>query len=84
MFGFIKKGLEKTTQVIREVLPQKVKKIDKDTLEDVLLESDIPYEIVEEIIYYLPPSKMVKKDDVLVAIGIQNIVNLHEVSLNGS
>jgi len=27
---------------------------------------------------------MVKKDDVLVAIGIQNIVNLHEVSLNGS
>jgi fused signal recognition particle receptor len=64
MFGFIKKGLEKTTQVIREVLPQKVKKIDKDTLEDVLLESDIPYEIVEEIIYYLPPSKMVKKDDV--------------------
>ena len=64
MFGFIKKGLEKTALAIKEVLPQKVTKIDKDTLEDVLLESDVPYEIVEEIIYYLPPQNMVKKDDV--------------------
>lgn len=64
MFGFIKKGLSKTVGAIKEVLPEKVSKIDKDTLEDILLESDIPYEIVEEIIYYLPPQDMVKKEDV--------------------
>jgi len=64
MFSFIKKGLAKTTSAIKEILPEKVVKIDKDTLEDILLESDVPYEIVEEIIYYLPPQDLVKKDDV--------------------
>ncbi len=64
MFGFIKKGLSKTVDAIREVLPEKVLKIDKETLEEILLESDIPYEIVEEMIYYLPPQDMVKRDDV--------------------
>lgn len=64
MFSFIKKGLAKTTSAIKEILPEKVTKIDKDTLEDILLESDVPYEIVEEIIYYLPPQDLVKKADV--------------------
>lgn len=64
MFGFIKKGLSKTADAIKEILPEKVDKIDKDTLEDVLLESDVPYEIVEEIIYYLPPQEVVKRADV--------------------
>lgn len=64
MFGFIKKGLSKTVDAIREVLPEKVLKIDKETLEEILLESDIPYEIVEEMIYYLPPQDTVKRDDV--------------------
>lgn len=69
MFGFIKKGLGKTVGAIREVLPQKVTKIDKATLEDILLESDVPYEIVEEIIYYLPPQDLVKKEDVKRVMG---------------
>ena len=64
MFSFIKKGLAKTTGAIKEILPEKVVKIDKETLEDILLESDVPYEIVEEIIYYLPPQDLVKKGDV--------------------
>ena len=64
MFGFIKKGLSKTVGAIREVLPEKVLKIDKETLEEILLESDVPYEIVEEMIYYLPPQDTVKRDDV--------------------
>lgn len=63
MFGFIKKGFTKTADAIKEILPEKVPKIDKNTLEEVLLESDVPYEIVEEIIYYLPPQKMVQKTD---------------------
>ena len=64
MFGFIKKGLSKTVSAIKEVLPEKVLKIDKETLEEILLESDVPYEIVEEMIYYLPPQDTVKRDDV--------------------
>lgn len=64
MLGFIKKGLNKTLENIKVILPQKVDKIDKETLEEILLESDVPYEIVEEIIYYLPPQDKVKKEDV--------------------
>lgn len=64
MFGFIKKGLSKTVGAIKEILPEKVERIDKETLEEILLESDVPYEIVEEIIYYLPPQNLVKKDDI--------------------
>ena len=64
MFGFIKKGLSKTADAIKEILPEKVIKIDKETLEEILLESDVPYEIVEEMIYYLPPQDEVKRTDV--------------------
>jgi len=64
MIGFIKKGLNKTLNVIKEVLPEKVEKIDKETLEEILIESDVPYELVEEIIYYLPPSNLVEEKDV--------------------
>jgi len=64
VLGFIKKGFTKTADAIKEILPQKVLKIDKDTLEEILLESDVPYEVVEEMIYYLPPQEMVKRSDV--------------------
>jgi len=64
MFSFIKKGFSKTAEAIKEILPEKVTKIDKETLEEILLESDVPYEIVEEIIYYLPPQETVKREDV--------------------
>jgi len=64
MFSFIKKGLDKTLGAIKEILPEKVEKIDKTLLEEILIESDIPYELVEEIIYYLPPSQNVIREDV--------------------
>lgn len=64
MFSFIKKGLGKTLGAIKEILPEKVEKIDKTLLEEILIESDIPYELVEEIIYYLPPSQNVAREDV--------------------
>ena len=64
MFNFLKKGFSKTTDAITQVLPEKVEKIDKETLEEILLESDVPYEIVEEMIYYLPPQNTVKRADV--------------------
>ena len=64
MFSFIKKGLGKTLESIKEILPEKVDKIDKTLLEEILIESDIPYELVEEIIYYLPPSKTIARADI--------------------
>ncbi|MDD3343184.1 MAG: signal recognition particle-docking protein FtsY [Sulfurospirillaceae bacterium] len=64
MFGFIKKGLSKTLGAIKEILPEKVDKIEKSILEEILLESDIPYELIEEIFYYLPPSSTVNKEDI--------------------
>lgn len=64
MLSFIKKGLGKTLGAIKEILPEKVEKIDKTLLEEILIESDIPYELIEEIIYYLPPSNMIAKADI--------------------
>lgn len=63
MFSFIKKGLGKTLGAIKEILPEKVDKIDKELLEEILIESDIPYELIEEIFYYLPPSNKIARSD---------------------
>lgn len=60
MFNFFKKGLAKTLENIVGIKGEN-KKITKDLLEEILLEADVSYEIVEEIIYYLPPQNEVKK-----------------------
>ena len=52
--------LSKTLNAIRGASN---KKADKDSICDALLEADVPYEIAEEIIYYLPPSDKVEKSD---------------------
>lgn len=54
--------LKKTFSAINSAKP-KNKIISKEVLEDMLLEADVDYSIVEEIIYYLPPNDMVKRDD---------------------
>ncbi|MEA8979962.1 signal recognition particle-docking protein FtsY [Campylobacter jejuni] len=68
MFNFFKKGLAKTLENIVGVKGEN-KKITKDLLEEILLEADISYEIVEEIIYYLPPQNEVKKEDLKRVMG---------------
>ncbi|WP_072216727.1 signal recognition particle-docking protein FtsY [Campylobacter coli] len=68
MFDFFKKGLAKTLESIVGVKGEN-KKITKDLLEEILLEADVAYEIVEEIIYYLPPSDEVKKEDLKRVMG---------------
>ena len=62
MFDFFKNGLKKTLENINLIKADN-KKITKDLLEEMLLEADVSYEIVEEIIYYLPPNDEVKKQD---------------------
>ncbi|EAM0409315.1 TPA: signal recognition particle-docking protein FtsY [Campylobacter jejuni] len=68
MFNFFKKGLAKTLENIVGVKGEN-KKITKDLLEEILLEADVSYEIVEEIIYYLPPQNEVKKEDLKCVMG---------------
>lgn len=62
MLEFLKKGLSKTLNSM-QTLKSTGEKISKNLLEEMLLEADVSYEIVEEILYYLPPSVEVKKED---------------------
>ena len=54
MLSFLKKALGKTTEAIHDVAPKKKKKISKDEFEDILLESDVQYELVEQLLEGLP------------------------------
>ena len=50
MFGFIKKSLGRTVDAIKTVAPKKKLFFTKDELEDILLEADVEYDLVEIII----------------------------------
>ncbi|MDP3466672.1 MAG: signal recognition particle-docking protein FtsY [Sulfuricurvum sp.] len=50
MFSFIKKGLQKTLDAISAIVPEKKTKITKDELENILLEADVEYDLVEIIL----------------------------------
>ena len=63
MLGF----LSKTLKAIRGSKTHK--QVDKNSIETALLEADVPYEIIEEIIYYLPPSPLVNKSDLERVMG---------------
>ena len=54
MFNLLKKVLGKTSDVIKDVAPTKRKVIPKDEFEDILLEADVNYELVEKILTGLP------------------------------
>lgn len=54
MLSFFKKGLEKTVDALHAITPGAQERIDKETLEDLLLEADVSYELVEELLESLP------------------------------
>ena len=54
MFNIFKKVLGKTTEAIKDVAPSKRKEIPKDEFEDILLEADVQYELVERLLDALP------------------------------
>ena len=54
MFNIFKKVLGKTTDAIKDVAPSKRKIIPKDEFEDILLEADVHYDLVEKILESLP------------------------------
>ncbi len=61
MLGFFKKGLSKTSEALKSIVPERAKFIDKELLEEALVESDMNYDLVEEILEKLP--KVVTKDE---------------------
>jgi len=54
MFNMLKKVFGKTTEAIKEVAPEKKKEITKDEFEEILLESDVNYELAERLLEALP------------------------------
>jgi len=54
MFSLFKKAFSKTSEQIKETLPEKKSSLTKEEFEDLLLESDVNYELVERIIEGLP------------------------------
>ena len=54
MFNLFKKVLGKTNDAIKDVVPKKRKNIPKDEFEDILLEADVNYELVEKLLASLP------------------------------
>ena len=54
MFNILKKVFGKTNKAIKEVVPTKKKSITKEEFEDILLEADVNYELVEKFLEELP------------------------------
>ncbi len=54
MFNILKKVFKRTNEAINEVAPTKKKKITKDEFEDILLEADVNYGLIEHFLEDLP------------------------------
>lgn len=54
MFNILKKVFKKTNDAIHQVAPTKKKKISKEEFEEILLEADVHYELVEKFLEDLP------------------------------
>ena len=60
MFGFIKKSLGKTVEAIKTVAPKRKITFTKDELEDILLEADVSYDLVEIILNEIYQEKITR------------------------
>ena len=58
--GFFAKALEKTVNNFKSIVPKKQEKIEFDTIEELLIEADMEYEIIEKAMDGLP--EMIKRD----------------------
>lgn len=66
MVGIFKKTLQKTTQNIRDLLPKTHKKLDKETLEEILIATDMDYELIEMILS--PLGEQISRNELEVAL----------------
>jgi len=56
MFNILKKVFGRTNKAIKEVAPIKKKSITQEEFEDILLEADVNYELIEKFLEELPSS----------------------------
>ncbi|MDD5359365.1 MAG: signal recognition particle-docking protein FtsY [Sulfurovaceae bacterium] len=56
MFDFLKKALGKTNESIADIVSEKRKEISRDAFEELLLEADVSYDLVESLIDSLSSS----------------------------
>lgn len=61
MFGFIKKSLKKTAEAIKSVAPKKKITFTKEEIEDILLEADVEYPLVEIIVNEIYQDKVTRE-----------------------
>jgi fused signal recognition particle receptor len=61
MFGFLKNSLSKTVEAIKSVAPKKKVTFTKEELEDILLEADVEYALVEIIINEIYQEKVTRE-----------------------
>jgi len=54
MFSFLKKAFGKTNEAIREIVPEKKNRLDRDEFEEILLEADVDYDLIERLVQSLP------------------------------
>ena len=66
MFNILKKTLQKTTQNIKELLPKAHKKLTKEELEEVLIATDMDYDLIEMILS--PLGEEISKNELEVAL----------------
>ena len=66
MLKTLKQTLQKTTQNIRDLLPKAQEKIDKESLEEILIATDMDYELVEMILDSLP--QIINRNELEVAL----------------
>jgi len=56
MFNILKKVFSRTSNAIKEVAPTKKRKITEDEFEDILLEADVNYALIEKFLEDIPHS----------------------------
>ncbi|MDD2906164.1 MAG: signal recognition particle-docking protein FtsY [Sulfurimonas sp.] len=61
MFGFLKNSLSKTVEAIKTVVPKKKITFSKEELEEILLEADVEYALVEIIIGEIYQDKITRE-----------------------
>jgi len=61
MFGFLKNSLSKTVESIKSVVPKKKLTFSKEELEEILLEADVEYALVEIIINEIYQDKVTRE-----------------------
>ena len=79
MINFFKKGFNKTVEAIKSVRSSD-DKISKEIIEEMLLEADVEYEIIEEILDGLPSGNYVKREDLRVAMKVLFIYDKPKLS----